>query len=96
MAWSPLAGGDILSPKDERGERVFNVLKEIAIELNLNADQLDQVVYAWLLKHPVQISPIIGSGKTKRLESAVEALSIDMSLEQWYRIYVASLGQNVP
>jgi predicted oxidoreductase len=66
LAWSPLEGGNILKPKDERGKRVLFVLKEIAVELDI--ESLDKVVYSWLLKHPVGIVPIIGSGKIELLK----------------------------
>jgi len=47
---------------------------------------LDKVIYAWLLKHPVTIMPVVGTGKIERIQAAVEALQTDMSLEQWYKI----------
>ena len=94
MVWSPLGGGNTLDPKDERGMRILVVLKEIAEELEL--ENLDQVVYGWILKHPAGMLPIVGSGKIERLKSAVKALKINMSLEQWYRIYTASIGKDLP
>jgi hypothetical protein len=32
----------------------------------------------------------------ERIKCAVEALDIDMSLEQWYRIFIASKGKDLP
>jgi predicted oxidoreductase len=57
---------------------------------------IDKVIYAWLLKHPASIIPVVGSGKIERIKCAVEALDIDMSLEQWYRIFIASKGKDLP
>ncbi|NOX85732.1 MAG: oxidoreductase [Chlorobi bacterium] len=94
MAWSPLAGGRIFNPKTERGHRVSGVLTEIAEELNTAS--VDQVAYAWLLKHPAGIMPVAGTGNIRRLKLAVEALDLEMSLEQWFRIYVASTGEELP
>jgi len=94
MAWSPLAGGRILNPQTERAERVYQVLSEVAKELNVV--NVDQVIYAWLLKHPVDMMPIVGTSKIERVKSAVDALNIDMSLEQWFKIYTASNGANLP
>lgn len=94
MAWSPMAGGKLLRPTDEKGKRVLRVLKDIAVELNITP--VDKVIYAWLLKHPAGIIPVVGSGKMERVKYAVEALGIDMSLEQWYRIYIAARGQEMP
>jgi len=94
MAWSPLAGGKIINPDSEKGKKIYTVLSEIANELNLHS--IDKVIYAWLLKHPSIIIPIIGTGKIERIKNAVEALEIEMNLEQWFRIYIASLGKQVP
>ena len=93
MAWSPLAGGRLLNPQSEKGQKIYKVLLEIAEELEL--DQIDQVIYAWLLKHPVGIMPIVGTSKIERIKNAVDAISIEMSHEQWFRIYEAT-GAEMP
>jgi len=93
MAWSPLAGGRLLNPQTEKGQKIYKVLLEIAEELEL--EHIDQVIYVWLLKHPVGILPIVGTSKIERVKSAVDALSIEMSHEQWFRIY-ASTGAEMP
>ncbi|MFZ4400541.1 MAG: aldo/keto reductase [Bacteroidales bacterium] len=94
MAWSPLAGGELLQPKTEKGQRILKCLHEVALELNIN--NIDTVIFAWLLKHPASIVPITGSGKIKHIKNAVEALNIDMSIEQWFKIYIASVGKALP
>lgn len=93
MAWSPLAGGRLLNPQTEKGQKIFKALFEIADELNLQ--QIDQVVYAWLLKHPAGILPLVGTSKIERIRNAVDALNIEMSHEQWFRIY-ESTGAEMP
>ena len=93
MAWSPLAGGAIFDPKTEKDQRLTAVLKTIAAELNTD---IDLVMYAWLLKHPTGIMPIVGSQHINRIKSAVDALKIELSLEQWYKIYIASKGEDLP
>ncbi|MBW6459854.1 MAG: aldo/keto reductase [Bacteroidales bacterium] len=94
MAWSPMAGGKLLNPADRKGKRVLRVLKEIADELNVFP--VDKVIYAWLLKHPAGFIPVIGSGKIERVRHAAEALDIGMSLEQWYSIFIAAKGEELP
>lgn len=94
LGWSPVAGGKILNPKDKKDQRIFNSLTEVADELDV--DSIDKVIYCWLLKHPAHIIPIIGSGKISRIKNAVEALNIDMSIEQWIKIYIASVGKALP
>ncbi|MCS5663446.1 MAG: aldo/keto reductase [Flavobacteriales bacterium] len=94
MAWSPLAGGKLINPEGEKGQRIFKCLAEVADELDI--EHIDKIIYCWLLKHPAHIIPIIGSGKISRIENAIEALDIDMSMEQWMKIYIASVGKKLP
>lgn len=93
MAWSPLAGGRVFTGEGERETRIRSALKKVAGEHG--TDHIDQVMYAWLLRHPAQIMPIAGSGKIERLKRAKEAMEIQLSREQWYEIWVSSLGRNV-
>jgi predicted oxidoreductase len=94
MAWSPLAGGRLLNPTDDKGHRILEVMKAIAIEMNI--DGVEKVAYAWLLKHPSGIFPIVGSGKIDRIRYAADALGIDIGEENWFRIYNASKGRELP
>lgn len=94
MSWSPLAGGKLIKPDDEKSVRIHKVLKEISLELNL--DSIDKVIYAWLLNHPAGILPIVGTGKVERIKHALDAIDVKMSIEQWYKIYVASTGEELP
>lgn len=94
MAWSPTAGGRLFKPNSKKEQRIYHQLQEVAHELEV--DSIDQIIYSWLLKHPAKIIPIIGSGKIERIKNATEAFSIDMTLEQWYKIYTASKGEEVP
>ena len=94
MAWSPLAGGKIFNPKTTTEKRVNHCLKTVAKDLNINS--IDKIAYAWLLKHPVKIIPVIGSGKIAHIQNAIEALDIELSTQQWFKIYTATVGKEVP
>ncbi|QDP39577.1 aldo/keto reductase [Radiobacillus deserti] len=94
MAWSPLAGGRIFSSEDEKAKRLRAALTKVAEELH--ADGIDQVLYAWLLVHPANIMPIVGSGKKDRIKKATEAVHLNLSLDQWFEILHASMGHEVP
>lgn len=94
MAWSPLGGGKILFPKDKKGLRLLNTLREVAQELNIC--DVDTIVYSWLLKHPSGIAPVIGTKNIDRIKKATESIKINMSTEQWFKIYNASEGVDLP
>ncbi|MEE4198385.1 MAG: aldo/keto reductase [Bacteroidales bacterium] len=94
MAWSPTAGGRLFNPKSQKELRIYHQLQDIAEELDIGG--IDKIIYSWLFKHPARIIPVIGSGKMERIRNALEAMKIDLSIEQWYKIYSASRGEEVP
>lgn len=94
MAWSPMAAGNILNPETDNEQNVIKALNEVAKELGVN--ESDKIVYSWLLKHPGSIIPILGTSKIDRIKSAIDAFQLKMSLEQWYKIYIASAGKELP
>lgn len=62
----------------------------------LNAESIEQVVYARILRLPSKPLPIIGSGKIERVRAALVAEELDMTRQQWFRIRKAALGYDVP
>lgn len=94
MAWSPLAGGRIFTANDEKGVRLRRSLEKVASEVG--AASIDEVLYAWLLRHPAKIMPIVGSGKKERIDAAVKAFDYHLTLDQWFEILHASMGHEVP
>lgn len=94
MAWSCLGGGSIFSGETEQAKRVRDELE--AIRAEIGAESIDQVIYAWVRRLPSKPLPIIGSGKIERVKTAVSALDLELTREQWYRVWVASKGHGVP
>ncbi|MEL7287120.1 MAG: aldo/keto reductase, partial [Pseudomonadota bacterium] len=94
MAWSCLGGGSIFTGDTEPAVRVRNELEAIREEVGANS--IDEVIYAWVRRLPSKPMPIIGSGKIERVHAAVNALNIELTREQWYRVWVASKGHGVP
>lgn len=92
MAWSCLGGGRIFSDADCQPLR--DELHQVATELN--AENIEQVIYAWVLRLPSAPLPIIGSGKIERVRSSLGALNLQMNRQQWFRIRKAALGYDVP
>ncbi|HCD6217690.1 TPA: aldo/keto reductase family oxidoreductase [Enterobacter hormaechei] len=92
MAWSCLGGGRLFN--DEAFQPLRNELEMVARELN--AESIEQVVYAWILRLPSKPLPIIGSGKIERVRAALVAEELDMTRQQWFRIRKAALGYDVP
>jgi len=91
MAWSPL--GSVFKEDTEQTRRIHRCLGGLLDKYNATEDQL---LLAWILKHPANIHPVIGTTNTKRIKDACDALNINLKLEDWFKILVASQGHKVP
>lgn len=94
MAWSPLGGGRLFTGDSEPARRLRETLAKIGREVG--GASVDQVAVAWVLKHPVRFTPVLGTGKMDRIRSAASSLDLDLSNDQWFEIRRASLGRDVP
>ena len=92
MIWSPLAGGRLFQEDDLQYKKAMDKIKEIAERHNCEPDT---IVYAWIMYHPVQAMPIVGSRKVERIESAVKAMDVKLEHYEWYEIYAASGQQQI-
>lgn len=67
---------------------------KLNMELNLLAKQYDvsstSIATAWILRHPAQMQIIAGTTKAARLKEIVEAGNIELTREEWYRLYLAA------
>ena len=91
MAWSPL--GFVFKDDTEQTQRIHKQLGELVDKYNATEDQL---LLAWILKHPSNIHPVIGTTTEQRIVDAAKAVEIDLELEDWFLILVASQGHRVP
>ena len=91
MAWSPL--GNVFREDNEQTRRIHRQLGELMEKYNATEDQL---LLAWIMKHPSGIGPVIGTTNTKRISDAMAATKIDLELEDWFLILVACQGHKVP
>ena len=53
------------------------------------------VATAWILRHPARMQPIAGTTKTARLVDICKASGVELTREEWYRLYLAA-GNNLP
>ncbi len=94
MGYAPLAGGQLFSAdSDETLNRIRQILEELSQKYKAG---IDQILLAWLLKHPSKILPVVGSSKITRIQAAYQALTIDLTREEWFMIWEAAEGKEVP
>lgn len=91
MAWSPL--GTYFKEENDAVTRLKPVLKTMSEKYDAGEDQL---MLAWLLHHPSGIHPVVGTATEGRLKKAVEALDIELELQDWFALLTASQGHKVP
>jgi len=91
MAWSPL--GAVFKEDNEQTRRIHKQLGALLDKYNATEDQL---LLAWLMRHPSGIHPVIGTTTKERMKLAVEATKIELELEDWFLILVAAQGYKVP
>jgi predicted oxidoreductase len=82
MAWAPLADGKILNGTDGESLALRAVLEPIAEKYKSN---IEQVAVAWI--HKLGALPIIGSLNKDRIKNAATASDINLSHEDWHKIY---------
>lgn len=92
MIWSPLAGGRLFGDS-EPARRVREVLARIAGEHGI---ALETAAYAWILRHPALPLPLTGSRKLDAIRAAVAACDWQMDEQDWFAVWQASTGHEVP
>jgi predicted oxidoreductase len=94
MAWSPLGGGKVFDDQGAAAQRVRESLNQVGEELG--GARADQVALAWILAHPSRVVPVLGTTNPQRVLSAAAAEGLKLSREQWFTIWKAAAGMDVP
>lgn len=89
MAWSPLGGGDLMTGTGNTQD----LMQRMAAEAGVTPSA---IAVAWLLAHPARVMPVMGTNNLDRIKALGEAASITINRQQWYELYTAALGQEVP
>ncbi len=93
MAWSPLGGGALFASGDPRAARVRGALEAVGRAHGVSAAA---AAFAWGLRHPSRPVPITGTRRLDGIAEAVAALGVRLSAEEWYRVWEAGAGREVP
>lgn len=91
MSWSPL--GSFFKEDNAQQERIDAVLTSLTSKYDLTKDQL---LLVWLLQHPSNIHPVIGTATQSRITAAAKVSETVLELQDWFALLVASQGHKVP
>lgn len=89
MAWSPLGGGSLMTGDSELTKRMDAIAAEFGVDRAA-------VAVAFLLHHPAQILPVMGTNNINRIATISDALKVKLDRESWFLLYEAALGTEVP
>lgn len=89
MAWSPLGGGSIFT---NSSPELSTLLSRVAQE---NSTDTAAVAIAWLVAHPADIIPVMGTNRLERIKTLSDALKVRMDRQTWFELYTAANGREV-
>ncbi|CDQ20672.1 Predicted oxidoreductase [Halobacillus karajensis] len=94
QAWSPFQHGMIEGPfvGNDSFPEVNKKLQELAEKYEVTDSA---IAIAWILRHPANIQPVVGTMNTQRLTDITKAFDITLSRQEWYELY-RSAGNNLP
>ena len=91
MAWNPL--GSIYKEDIPQTIRIKELLQKLVSKYNLPEEVL---LLAWILKHPANISPIVGTTNLERIKVLQVLQHFQLELEDWFAIWTESIGTKIP
>ena len=102
LAYSPVGGGWLSGRREvpadaHNGPAITRILASMK-ELSPNYSNAtpSQLAVAWLLAHPAKIIPLVGSNNPAHIQEAAEGANIQLSREDWYKLWTAARGSRVP
>jgi predicted oxidoreductase len=93
LAWSPLGGGRLAAPTDDRARRVAEALDGKAEAAGVSRAA---AAYSWIMAHPSRPIPIVGSQTPARIADIPAAFKPRWTRAEWYAVLVASMGEPLP
>ncbi len=89
MAWSPLGGGSLMLSQTAAGQAADRLAEKY------NVDRA-AIATAFLLAHPAQIMPVMGTNSLSRITKIGQASAVTLTRPEWFELYSAALGAEVP
>lgn len=89
QAWSPFQYGffEGVFLDNDKFPELNQVIDRIADEYHVSNSA---IATAWIMRHPANIQPIVGTTNLQRLKDICQASDVSLTREQWYEIYRAA------
>jgi len=97
QSWGCLSQG-LFTGRDVSKEPVHiqqtaDLVAKLAAEYQVSKEAL---VLSWLMRHPANIQPIIGTTNVDRIKACAQFSNINLSREHWYALWVSARGHELP
>lgn len=92
----PLSGnplGSVFREDNSQTRRLKKLLLSLMEKYNLGSDS---ILLSWILQHPAKVIPIAGTVNVARIQSLMKAVELELDKEDWFAIWVESMGNDVP
>lgn len=99
QAWGPLAqgrfSGRAVANEPEPVRQTAALVQQLATAKETTPEA---IVLGWLMRHPAQIQPVIGTMNAERIAACADAerQAQLMTREEWYALYVSARGKPMP
>jgi predicted oxidoreductase len=97
QAWGSLSqglfSGKNVSTKPVQVHTTAKLVSRLAAEYHVSPEA---IVLGWLMRHPANIQPVIGTTNLSRIRACAEARQVQLSREHWYELYLAARGRALP
>jgi predicted oxidoreductase len=99
QAWGPLAQGRFSGkPVPDAPAPIQQTAALVARMAGEKGTTPEAIVLGWLMRHPAQIQPVIGTTSPERIIACQDAerQAQLMTREEWYALYVSARGKPMP
>ena len=93
LAWSPLAGGRLVSPDTSEAQAAASALDAVAREHGVSRAT---AAFSWVAHHPAHPVPIIGSQNPERIREGADIGAVGWTRRSWYDVLQAAMGEALP
>lgn len=91
MSWNPL--GNVFKEDNEQTRRMHKLLAQLGSKYGVGSDT---VLLSWILQHPAHIIPVAGTANVTRMKALMKATELSLEIEDWFAVWSASMGKEVP
>jgi len=74
-------------------QKTAELISKLAAEYQVSKEA---IVLSWLMRHPANIQPVIGTTNIERIKACAAADKIKLTRERWYELWLCARGHALP